>query len=460
MKMIMQESSRRVVVTGLGVVSSLGTELTDFWSACRDGRTGVRMTTDSDARPVAAIASVDSFSGVIGDFGRLDAGKSRAIRKGVKLMSREIQFGVATAQKALDDAKVEALPSERVGVSYASDYVVSPPFELTDAIKACAKIGEDGKPRLDFDLWSQFGLPKMVPTWQLKYLTNMSASHITIYNEFFGPAFDVTNREASFPTALAEAVHTIQSGRADYMIVGATGSKLHPYRFLDALVNDEISKDLVRQAPSDSAIAATRPFDARRRGYVPGEGAGAVFIETAESAIKRGAKIYAEIVGGVSRAVVKAARDLGGSGCDLIPSRDALKDSFALTLRSLVERFSIDVATLGHINANAVGDLALDSAEALALREIFGERLDQIPVTSLAGALGGAGAGAGAIETIASVLALQNGELFPTLNFAQADPECPVTPLTALGKSGNSFVKLSGNRVGQTSAIYVKRFDG
>ncbi len=460
MKMKMQESSRRVVVTGLGVVSSLGTELTDFWNACRDGRTGVRMATESDARPVAALAPVDSFTGVIDDFGRLTGGKARAIRKGVKLMSREIQFGVATAQKALNDAMAEELPSERVGVSYASDYVVSPPFELTDAMKACSKIGEDGKPRLDFSLWSAYGLPKMVPTWQLKYLTNMSASHITIYNEFFGPAFDVTNREASFPTALAEAVHTIQSGRADYMIVGATGSKLHPYRFLDALVNDEISQDLVRQAPSEAAIEATRPFDARRRGYAPGEGAGAVFLETAESAIKRGATIYAEVVGGVSRAVVKSARDLGESGCDLMTSRDALKDSFALTLRSLVERFSIDVATLGHINANAVGDLALDSAEALALRELLGDRLEQIPATSLAGAIGGIGAGAGAIETIASLLALKYDELFPTLNFALSDPDCPTSPLTALGKPGDSFIKLSGNRVGQTSAIYVRRFDG
>ncbi|MBQ9373001.1 MAG: beta-ketoacyl-[Thermoguttaceae bacterium] len=452
-----QDSSLRVVVTGMGVVSALGVTLEDLWRACSEGRSGVRAKNDSDSIPVNCMAPADAFTGAIQDFKTVDDAQKKAIRKGVKLMAREIQMGVATAQSALLDARVNGeIPQTRVGVSYASDFVVTPPQELTDAIVDCG-LNQDGA--LDFAHWAQSGLSKMTPLWQLKYLTNMSASHITIYNQFYGPAFDVTNREASFAVALAEAVETIKSGRADCMVVGATGTRIHPYRFVDALKYGEIANEIqdLNRAP---ALDATRPFDARRTGAVPGEGAAAIVIETEASAKARGVKIYAEIVGGAHRAVVRHARDLNERGCDVRANRETLRESFRLTLDALVEKAQLDPRTIGFVNANARGDRDLDAAEALALRDVFGDVMDALPVASLKGHIGNPGAGSGAIETIAGILALQENALFPTLNYETADPDCPVTPTREYGApSGDSFVKLCANSIGQTSALYVRRYE-
>ena len=453
-----EETSRRVVVTGLGAVSALGATKDEFWNACREGRGGLKATPNDDPLPITTYAPADWFSGDIGDFGELDPVRKKAIRKGCKLMAREIQMGVASAQLAIQDAKLrDEYPSLRVGVSVASDYIVTTPQEIIDATLECREV-VDGAPRLRFDKWGELGIKKMTPLWQLKYLTNMSASHITIYNEFFGPAYDVTNREASFGIALAEAIETIKRGAADAMIVGATGSRLHPYRFVDALKYGEISEEIVR------ALGATEPrpclpFDARRKGEIPGEGAGAILIEAEETARKRGARIYAEAVGGATRSAVYHERKLQGAGCDLGATVETLRESFRLTLKALVERFGISASDVGHINAAARGDVMLDAAEALALRDVFGDALDSIPTTTLSGHVGNPGAGGGAIQTVASLLALDHNELFPILNYEVPDPDCRINAVRQFGANpGDSFVKLCANASGQTSAVFLRRF--
>ncbi len=454
------ETAQRVVVTGLGVVSALGQTTEEFGQACREGRSAVRPVSEGERYPVQAAAPIDSFTGSIQDFGELDATKKKAIRKGLKLMAREIQLGVAAAQKALASANIgDAYEPQRRGVSFASDYIVTPAFELIEAMAACRKVNAQGQMEFDGSHWRENGISKMTPLWQLKYLTNMSASHITIYNEFYGPAYDTTNREASFAGALGDAVETIRSGRADLMLVGATGSRLHDLRLLESIKNLEVS----------TKSPVCRPFDARRNGSIASEGSGAIVLETLESAQKRGAKIYAEVCGGAFRGVVKHARNVVPSeitspqecGCDIVLTRDGSREAIRLALKRVMERFSIDPETIGHVNANARGDLALDAAEALALRDVLGDALDSIPVTSLKGAQGNPGAGAGAIETIASILAFENGSLFPTLNFEQVDSNLGLNPVTRLGVApGDSFLKICANSVGQASVAYVKRWNG
>lgn len=450
-----EASSRRVVITGLGVVSALGARIDDFWNACREGRSGLKAT--SKDAPITTSAPASCFTGKIQDFGELEDSKKRAIRKGCKLMAREIQMGVASAQLALQDAKLrDEYPSSRVGVSFASDFIVTTPQEISDAIFACREV-VDGKPRLRFDEWAKLGMAKMTPLWQLKYLTNMSASHITIYNEFFGPAYDVTNREASFAIALAEAVNAMKRGAADAMIVGATGSLLHPYRLADALKYGEITPEILRSKGA-SEPSVCRPFDARRFGEIPGEGAGAVLLELEENAKKRGAKIYAEAVGGVTRCAIRRRRDLGGTGADLSASFDSLRESFRSTLEALVAKTDLKPEEIGHINASARGDVLLDAAEASGLRDVLGDAVDSIPTTSLAGHIGNPGAGSGAIQTIASVLALDRRELFPILNYGVADSDCRVNAVRAFGADpGDSFVKICANSLGQTAAFYARR---
>lgn len=459
--MNMQDTSRRVVVTGMGVVSALGSTLEEFQRSCREGRSGVRATTANEPFPITCVAPVDDFTGKIQDFGEPDDAKKKAIRKGVKLMAREIQLGVASAQRALaDSGAVGAYPSQRVGVSFASDYVVTTPQELIDAIADCRRKNESGETVFDAPRWREDGMSKMTPLWQLKYLTNMSASHITIYNEFFGPAFDVTDREASFSGALGDAVETIRQGRADAMLVGATGSRIHPLRLIEAIKCDEIADDAIK-ANGATEPTVCRPFDARRCGTIPGEGAGALFIESLETARRRGARIYAEVVGGVCRGVFRHSRGVRNADgvCDVAISRDDQREAICSALKRLLEKCGFDPKETGHINANARGDVNLDSAEASALRDVFGDALDAVPTTSLKGILGNPGAGAGAIETVASILAFQNDALFPTVNFEIPDKDCPVVPTRVFGVApGDSFIKICAQSVGQASAALIRRW--
>ncbi|MBR4833849.1 MAG: beta-ketoacyl-[Thermoguttaceae bacterium] len=457
--MTKQHSPRRVVVTGMGVVSSLGTTLEELWNSCVSGRSGVRATKADEPYPVSNVAPVDAFSGKIQDFGEMPDAKKKAIRKGLKLMAREIQLAVAAAQKAVADARLDAareeglLPPRRVGVSFASDYVYTTSKELIDGIVACR--AEDGS--LDAPRWPQDGLPKMTPIWQLKYLTNMPASHITIYNELFASAHDVTNREASFGVALGEAVEKVKSGKADAMLVGATGSRLESVRLAAFLNEGELADDLLDR----STDSVSRPFDKRRRGAIPGEGSAAVFIEELESAKKRGATIYAEIVGGTYRGSFRHAREVDGwtsNDCQIAQTFEDARDSIASALRALFRKCGISPSDVGFIDASARGDVRLDAAEAAALREVFGDALDSIPTTALSGLLGNPGCGCGAIQTVAAILSLQNDALVPVANLDELDSACPISPVREFGgPTGDSFVKICAQSVGQASALYLKR---
>ena len=360
-------------------------------------------------------------------------------------------MGVAAAQLALQNGKyAKEYPSLRVGVSFASGYIVQPPQEVADAMFACREV-VDGQPRLRFDKWREFGMSKMTPLWQLKYLTNMAASHITIFNEFFGPAFDVTAREASFGIALAESVDTIKQGAADAMIVGATGSHVHPYRFVDVLKYGELTPEILRSEGATEP-GVCRPFDARRVGTIPGEGAGALLIEAEETALKRGAKIYAEAVGGATRSVSRHARNQGKQGCDICSSFESLRESFRLTLRALATKAGFEPEDIGHINAAARGDALLDKAEAAGLRDVLGDALDRIPTTTLAGHIGNTGAGCGALQTIASILALEHEELFLIPTTKRPTPNVASTRFRISARRA-TLSKVCANLAGQTSAI-------
>ncbi len=178
---------RRVVITGLGLISPLGNTTESFWNALISGRSGV---TAVQSLPGALLqmpwaAEAREFTGDIEDFGPLDKDQKRSIRKGIKVMCREIQMGVAAAQRALADAGLTAgtFDAERTGVVFGSDYILSGPDEFVDAIASCM----DEAGQFEFGRWADQGIPKITPLWLLKYLPNMPASHIAIYNDLRGP---------------------------------------------------------------------------------------------------------------------------------------------------------------------------------------------------------------------------------------------------------------------------------
>lgn len=276
---------RRVVITGLGLISPLGNTPDELWAALVEGQSGIAPLKTSPGLPIAEFGGeARQFTGEIDGFGALEPDKKKAIRKGLKVMCRESQMGVAAAQRAIADAKLTAgsFNPERAGVVFGSDYMLSVPNELGAGIQAC--ITEDGK--FDFSRWAQVGMTKMEPLWLLKYLPNMPASHLAIYNDMRGPSNSITHREAASNLAIGEALHVISRGHADLMLAGATGTRLHPMKAIHAAQTEELALKN-GFAPSQAA----RPFDLHRSGAVLGEGAGTVVLEELESAKKRGADL-------------------------------------------------------------------------------------------------------------------------------------------------------------------------
>lgn len=435
-----QRPARRIVITGVGLVSPLGNNPEVFWDALISGRSGVETirSTPPGALPVTFAGEAREFSGGIDDFGPLDGDHKKSIRKGLKVMCRECQMGVAAAQLALTDAGLGAGRSDpdRSGVVFGSDYMLTVPDEFTAGILACMP-----QERFDFAQWAPIGMTKMNPLWLLKYLPNMPASHIAIYNDLRGPNNSITQREAAANLALGEAYQVILRGHADVMVAGATGTRIHPMKAVHAALSEELV------ANGHDPAGAARPFDLHRSGMVLGEGAGAIVLEELESARARGATIYAEMIGAGS----SAAADR-----NLTPRRDtAMINAIRATLRSA----KAEPKHVGHVQAHGVGTREGDIEEARAIREALGEHGERVPITAAKSYFGNLGAGSGAVEMIAGTLALARGRLFPILNYETPDPECRVAAVTEAGADpGESFLNLSVTPTGQASCVLVKRY--
>lgn len=442
------DKNRRIVVTGLGIISSLGLDIDEFWNSCLEGKSGIKpfALPGSPFDKIRFAGEVTKFTGNIDEFGIKDNAKKKAIRKGFKLMSREIMMSVAATERALSDANVDSnsYQKNRAGVSFSSDYIITTPDEVLAGMNACRE-GD----HLNFSRWAAEGLTKMTPIWQLKFLTNMPSSHITIYNEFFSFANDITNREASIGAAVGEAVEVIRKNKVDLMVVGATGSRIHPFKLIHTLQTDEIADQ--NQDPEK----ACRPFDRDRSGTVPGEGAGAIVLEELEHAKKRGAQIYAEIIDGAYR----GAMSFITSPKKIKTVEGNIRRSIVLALQALIRKTGITPDSIGHLNLTGFGSRHGDREEARAIEDVFGDYAKKIPATALKGHFGNPGAGGGALELIAGILALKNNALFPIVNNENCDPECPVLPVREAGSNpGDSFVKVAYQSAGQASALLVKKF--
>ncbi|MGC3971985.1 MAG: beta-ketoacyl-[acyl-carrier-protein] synthase family protein [Pirellulales bacterium] len=437
-------SSRRVVITGLGLISPLGNTIDELWGGLSDRRSGV---TKLDAPQSAALQTPfvarTGFSGDIADFGTLEGDKKKAIRKGLKVMCRECQMGVAAAERALQDAAItsEGRDPERTGVVFGTDYMLSEPEEFGSGIEACT----DEERKFHFEQWAQQGMTKMTPLWLLKYLPNMPASHIAIYNDLRGPNNSLTLREAAGNSAIGEALRYIQRDAADVMIAGATGTRIHLMKAVHSALQEELAVG-TKDGREIDAAEASRPFDLNRLGMVLGEGAGVIVLEELEHAQKRGAKIYAELSGfGSSTAADKnrvALRDLALANA----MRAALRDAEATPL------------AVGHIQAHGLATRTCDEAEARAITDVFGGLKANVPVTAAKSYFGNLGAGSGMVELIAGALTLHRDQLFPTLNYKTPDPVCPLNVVHEPASPGASFLNLSVTPQGQATCIYAKKF--
>jgi 3-oxoacyl-[acyl-carrier-protein] synthase II len=435
-------AQRRVVVTGLGVVTPLGLDLESVFDALVAGRSGVGTIEafSTDGLPLHHGGEASEFTGDIANYGPLESDQKRAIRKGQKVMCRESQMAVAAAQRALQHAGIvsgEHNPP-RFGCVFGSDYMLTLPGDFTASVAHCR--GDDGN--FAFDKWGDEGLPRMAPLWLLLYLPNMPASHIAIYNDLQGPSNSLTMREASGHLAIGEAVSTIRRGRADVMLAGATGTRIHPMKTVHALQSCQVA---LGEAPVESL---SRPFDAGRSGMVLGEGAGVFVLEELEHALARGATIHAEVLGHAAR-----------TACDAACVGDDRR-AIGLSLQGALDMAGLPPSSLGHVHARGLSTTLGDRGEAEALVDVLGEAVGSIPVVAAKSHFGNLGAGSGVVEMAASVMAMQKGSLFPLLNYETADPACPIRAARGGESAGESFISVSATPQGQSAAVVMGRWQG
>ena len=439
----MSNLSQRVVITGLGVVAPIGRDLDTLWENLSARRSGV---TQLDCLPLESLPArfggqAKCFTGDIGDFGPLEKNLQRSIKKNQKVMCREIEMGVAACQLALHHSGLgdpELRNPDRFGIVYGSDYILTRPEEYADGVTACLDANHD----FDASKWPTIGRPQVNPLWLLKYLPNMPASHVAIYNDLRGPSNSLTIREASSGASIIEAVSAIRRGAADCMLAGATGSRLEPLRALHFIASEPLASQ--RENP----LEMSRPYDITRDGTLIGEGAGAVVLESMERAIALGAKIWGEVIAGASSAVNSISTE-----------RDNIRIAIGNVTKTLLERGTqagVDFSTgKWHIHGCGKSEVEGDASEAAGIRDALGD-LDA-PVTAAKSYFGNLGAGCGAIEIVASCLAMDKGQLFPVLNTRNVDPKCPIRVSTGNEAPGDAFLQLAYSSQGQACGVLIRK---
>ncbi|ARQ97895.1 MULTISPECIES: beta-ketoacyl-ACP synthase II [Campylobacter] len=400
---------KRVVVTGLGMITALGLDKDVSFKNICDGKTGVKKITLFDATdfPVQIAAQIDDFDPAT----IMEA-------KEIKKVDRFIQLGLKAAKDAMDDANFKDFDPSEFGVSSAAGIGGLPNIEKNSNI--CLEKG----PR------------KISPFFIPSALVNMLGGLVSIAHNLKGPNLSSVTACAASTHAICEAAKTIMIGETKAMLVIGAESAICPVGIGGFAAMKALS------TRNDDPAAASRPFDANRDGFVMGEGAGALILEEYESAIARGARIYAEIVGFGESADAHHITS---------PSLDGPQRAMSKAL-SMAGDIKID-----YINAHGTSTSANDANETAAIKAVFG---DNIPaISSTKGQTGHCLGAAGAIEAVISIMAMNQGIIPPTINQTDRAPECDLdyTPNSARKSELNAVMSNSFGFGGTNGSVIFKR---
>ena len=406
---------RRVVVTGLGAITPLGNDVNTLWTNLVAGKLGIDKITLFDATDFAVQIAAE-----VKDF---DPGKYME-KSEIRRSDRNVQMGVASAIEAVEDSGIEGnFDKERAGVYFGSGIGGIATFE--DVFEKYLEKG----PRFV----SPYFIPMMIP--------NMCAGTIAIRYGCQGPALPAVSACASGTNALGEAYRAIKHGYADVMISGGTEA---------AVTRSSVAGFIKMQAlnQTNDIERASLPFHKDRGGFVIGEGAGAMVLEEYEHAKARGAKIYAEFAG-------------YGSTCDAhhMTAPDPEGTAGAKAIRDAWEGCGSIEASRVYVNAHGTGTPLNDKSETLALKKVFGESAKDLIISSTKSMTGHMLGGTGAVEAIASVLAMQEGIIPPTIGLDDQDPECDLnyTPLKAAEASVDCVLSTSLGFGGHNACVGFRK---
>ncbi len=371
---------QRVAITGVGVVSPLGLDAPSTWRAAVAGESGIDWIASFDASgfPVRIAGEVKGFDPA-----------QVASPKEVRKLERNVLLALAAGREAVADARLDGFDPARVGIVFGS------------AIGGIPGIVEQ------VDVLRERGYDRMSPSFLPNVLVDTASGQLAISLGIKGPNFAVVSACATGSHAIGEAAELIRRGEADAVLAGGTEACVHPLILGGFIAMRGLA------AESEHPPRASRPFDATREGFVIAEGAGALVLEGWEHAERRGADVYAEVIGyGASNDAHHLAQPEPGA------------EGVAAMMRRAIERAGIEPEQVGYINAHGTATPLGDAAETKAIKDVFGDHAYDLAVSSTKSMMGHTFGAAGAIEAIMCVLALRDGVLPPTINYREPDPEC------------------------------------
>ncbi|WP_026136225.1 MULTISPECIES: beta-ketoacyl-ACP synthase II [Paenibacillus] len=408
----------RVVITGLGVMTALGKDKDTFWNNLMAGKSGITPIQGFDVSdyPTKIAAQVHDFNP-----------EEYMERKDARKLDRFVQFAVAATAEALKDSKLnvrEDADPERVGVIIGSGIGGLGTFEDQHSI-----LLEKGPKRI-----SPFFIPMMI--------ANMASGHVSIIHGAKGPNVAPVTACASGSHAIGDAFKFIQSGEADVMITGGAEATIRPTGLAGFCSMRAMS------TRNDDPTAASRPFDTGRDGFVMGEGSGILILESLEHAQKRGAHIYAEVIG-------------YGLSADAFHMTEPDPDGPARCMKMAIRTAGIQPEDIDYINAHGTSTPVGDKSETRAIKMALGEHAANIAVSSTKSMTGHLLGAAGGVEALICALSLQNQIIAPTINLHDQDPECDLDYVPNEPRQANLNVVMSNSFGfgGHNASIILKKFE-
>jgi 3-oxoacyl-[acyl-carrier-protein] synthase II len=426
----------RVVITGIGWITPMGHTIEGVWKRLLNGESGIARTTLFDASTFPT-----SISAEVKDYRLAEQIKDLKRHQGV---GRNTQFALGACAQAWSAAKLDSakLDLDRVGI-YLGSGEGSLDFDAyTTAALSSWKADAN---RLDTVKWAEIANELMNVTREVEQEPNMPLSHLALLTGARGPALNCLTACAASTQAIGEATEILRRGDADVMIGGGAHSMIHPFGVTG------FNRLTALSTQNEHPPRASRPFDNNRGGFVLGEGAGVVILETLEHALSRKAAILTEVVGYGSTADAFRITDQHPTGEGaVIAMREALADA-QLTPRDV-----------HYINAHGTGTRENDGNETGAIKQVFGEHARNVPVSSIKSMMGHLIAAAGAVELITCVLAIRDNVLPPTMNLENFDPECDLDYVPNRARPATVDVAMSNSFGfgGQNDTIILKRFVG
>ena len=426
--------ARRVVVTGMGMITPVGGDVESSWRSLREGKGGVGPITLFDARTFATRIAAEAGGFRLSDY-RADADRWAE-------HSRTSQFALAAATLAMRDAGLDdhRLDRERFGVYLGSGEGQQDFGRFVDLVHRSSRDG-----RVDTQRFTSLGMDLLHPTREDDQEPGKPAGHLAAVFGAGGPNLTCQTACAASAQAIGEAAELIRRGHVDVVLAGGAHSMIHPLGVTGFILLTAMS------TRNDEPSRASRPFDRDRDGFVLGEGGGVLVLEALEHARARGATILGEVAGYGSTADAFRLTDSHDEGRGAVAAmREALEDA------------GLNPEDVDYINAHGTSTPSNDSIETLAIKRVFGDRARRLPISSTKSMTGHLVSAGGAVEAIASLLVIRDGVVPPTINLENPDPECDLDYVPNQVREQPVDVVLSNSFGfgGQNTSLVFRRFAG